>query len=187
MTWFRYKFCALLSAFRSKRVAYSSDKETPAREENMYFPFAEAMNCALEQLSDIQVEGIPEFKTHIAFVPCSDKGVKSDRSAPGSSFKPDIALMSLEDACEYHGVDRAGAPQLSEFITGVAKVSPSGSANWKNFLSAVEVKRRAVELPPLGFFDHSETQVSVIPDVDQRPDDKPDYPPPVTCKIDLIS
>ena len=37
----------------------------------MYVPFAEAMNHALELLSDIKVDGLTEFKTHVAFVPLS--------------------------------------------------------------------------------------------------------------------
>ena len=187
MTWFRLEFSTLLNVFGSKQSAYSPNKDqTSAREEHMYFPFAEAMNYALERSSDLIVDGLPQFETHIAFVPCN-KGVRSDRSKPGSSFKPDIALMSLEDAYKFHGVNQTGTHKLSELIGRIEKVPLSSSINWKAFLSAVEMKRRDAELPPLRLFDRPETQVSVIQDADKRLDEKPDDPPPATCKIDLIS
>ena len=186
MIWFRWEIFAPFNAFGSKRSAYSSDNgQMTAREENMYFPFAEAMNYALELSSDIEVDGLPQFKNHIAFVPCN-KGVQSDRIAPGSSFKPDLALMSLTDAWELHGFDPNEAPKLSELIEAVEKAPPPGSINWKTFLSAIEMKRMNAELPPLGVFDRPETQVSIIPEGGQRLDGKPDDPPPMTCKIDLI-
>jgi hypothetical protein len=133
------KISAFLTAFRSKS---SSEKY----EWDMYLPFTDAMNYALEQLSDIEVDGLPGFETHIAFVPC-DKGVKSDNDVSRSSYKPDIAVMSLQDACEFHQLETT-KPMLSEFITKITGKSPSGITNWKTVLSAVEVKRNKKTVRP---------------------------------------
>ena len=78
----------------------------------MYLPFAEALNHALEDLSKVQVNGLPGFKTHIAFVPCN-KLVSSNRKLPGSRFKPDIVVMLLQDARELHGLETVDTPSVS--------------------------------------------------------------------------
>ena len=152
----------------------------------MYVPFAEAMNYTLELLSDTEVDGLPKFKTHVAFVPCN-KGVKSDRIEPGSSFKPDITLMSLGDAYKFHQVGPTGASELSDFITKILRTSPSGSINWKTVLSAIEMKRKPVNFPELGVFTHRQTQVSIIQDVNERLDEKPGDSPPSTGRVKAIS
>jgi hypothetical protein len=153
----------------------------------MYLPFTEAMNYALERLSDIKVEALPDVKEHIAFVPCN-KNVKSDRSAPGSSFKPDIAIMSIQDAYEFHELDPTDGSKLSTFITEIKGKSPTGITNWKSVLSAVEIKRRPeASWAKLGTFDHQETQVSIIPDVDKWLDERQDESHPVTREIHVLS
>ena len=105
----------------------------------MHLPFTQALNCALRYLSKIQVDWLPEFDTHIVFALC-DKAVSSDRDAPGTLFKPDLAVMSLEDAWKFHNLP--DVPSISQFIDRTAKGLPSGSISWKTILSVVEMKRR---------------------------------------------
>ena len=151
----------------------------------MYLPFAEALNYALERVSVIGVNGLPEFKTHIAFVPCN-KRVLSDRNALGSSFKPDIAVMLLSDAREFHGLDKLDAP-VSQFISEISGKAPTGFASWKTVLSAVEVKRKKdmSSWSSLEAFRYQDRQAGVIQNVDQGLDEELDTSDsqPTTCKI----
>lgn len=154
----------------------------------MYRPFTGALNCALEPLSKIKVDGLPKFKSHIVFTVC-DKGVLSSRSLRGSSFKPDIAVMSIEDAQKFYGL---GQPQgnespLFQFMSGATEQSRSGSLCWNSILSVVEVKRKKDwtwgkldKLDP-------QVQVSVIPDSDDLLDEKLDDPQPNTRKTHVFS
>ena len=155
----------------------------------MYLPFAEALNYALEQLSGIQVDGLPELKSHIAFVPCN-KGVKTDGKPRGPALKPDIALMSIRGACEFYELDQLNVPNVSEFISKIAGNPPSGSTNWNTILSAVEVKRKSdmsgwASLPEA--FDRQDREVSVIQDADQQLDEMLDDSQPTTRKIRPLS
>ena len=151
----------------------------------MYLPFADAMNYALERLSNIEVNGLPKFKTHIAFVPCN-KRVQSNRATPGSSFKPDIAIMSIQDAYEFHELKQPDTPKLSKFISEIAEKSPSGLTNWGAVLSAIEIKRKKdADWAVLGEFDRQNSQVSVVQDADKRLDEKQDDSQPTTRKIDI--
>jgi hypothetical protein len=153
----------------------------------MYLPFTDAMNYALEHLSDIKVDGLPGLETHIAFVPYN-KGVKSNNGASRSSFKPDIAIMPLQDAYESHKLEKTGKLTLSEFITKITGKSSSGVTNWKTVLSAVEVKRdKNAVWPELGEFNVQGGQVSIVPDVDERLDEKMYDSQPTTRKINYFS
>ena len=144
----------------------------------MYAPFADAMNYALEHLSTIDVDGLPEFKAPIAFAPC-DRNVLSNRDSPGTAFKPDLAIMNLEDARELHGLNGLDAPKVSEFVSKIPKGPPVGSLGWKTILSAVEMKRkwnpRDCLLGALG-----------SQDADQQLDEEPDTSLPTTGKIDVF-
>ena len=156
-------------------------------ERHMYQPFTEALNYALEDLSRIKVDGLPEFKAHIVFAVC-DKGVSSSRNLSGSEFKPDIAVLSIKDACEFYGLGQlqANKSQVSQFISGAKDKSQSGTLRWNSILSAVEVKRRSkVSWAPLGKSD-PQGQVRVIPDADKRLDEEPDDSP-TTCKKYVLS
>lgn len=91
------------------------------------------------------MDGLPEFKTHIAFVPCS-KGVKSDHNSnhdlSGSSFKPNTTPVSVQDTgWDSYESDQPDTLKFSQFISEITGESPSGSTNWKTILSAVEIKR----------------------------------------------
>ena len=160
-------------------TAFDSKSSTYLPERDMYTPFADAMNQALECLSEIRLDGLPEFKTPIVFVPC-DKNVSSDRDSPGTQFKPDLAIMTLKDACELHGLDEPGAPTVSEFVSKIPEGSPVGSVGWKVILSAVEMKRRRDQPgdTPLGVSKSQGAQ-----DVDRQLDEEPDTSQPTTCKI----
>jgi len=153
----------------------------------MYLPFAEALNYALECVSNIRVDGLPEFQAHIAFVPCN-KSVSSDRDLPGSSFKPDLAIMSLRDARELYKLEDLDAPKVSQFVGEIAGGPPSGFTSWKAILSAVEVKRKDVSgWAPLEVFNYQNSQVNVVRDVDQRLDEKPGGSQPITRKTNELS
>jgi hypothetical protein len=173
--------------FRDFVTVFCSESSSFKFEWDVYLPFTEAMNYALECLSNVKVEGLPDFKKHIAFVPCN-RNVKSDRSAPGSSFKPDIAVMSIQDAYEFHGLGSTYGSKLSTFITKVKGKSPNGITNWKSVLSVVEMKRRPeAGWAKLGVFNRQETQVSIIPDVDKWLDERADEFQPATREIDVFS
>ena len=136
----------------------------------MYIPFTEALNCALGALSDIQADGLPEFKTHVVFIPC-DRQISSDRDLPGSSFKPDVALMSIQDARKFYQLDQLDTPEFSQFISKISGKSPPGFPSWKYILSAIELKRKSdASRVPLETFD-------------QRLDEGLDDSQPTTCKL----
>ena len=150
----------------------------------MYQPFAEALNYALERVSNIQVNGLPEFKSHIAFVPCN-KGLQSNRHLAGSRFKPDLAVMSLQNARELHKLERLDRPRVSEFLSEVAE-KPPPNFGWEAILSAVELKRKPQmsgwsPLPEV--FDYQDGQVGVTQYTDQRLDEKPYASKHTTRKI----
>lgn len=151
----------------------------------MYLPLSKALNYALEDLSNIQVDGLPEFRTHIAFVPCN-KGVQSDRELSGSAFKPDIALVSVQGAGEPHEFDQPNTPKVSRLISEITGEIPSGSARWKTLLSVVEVKLKkgVSSWAPLGVFKQQDRKVGTVTrDVDQLLDEKLDDSPPTTGKV----
>ena len=154
----------------------------------MYLPLATALNHALEELSEVQANGLPEFKSHIAFVPC-DAGVQSDRDLPGSSFKPDVALMSIQDARELHRLDRVDGPKVSRLIDEIAEKPIPCSTSWSTILSAVEVKRKSdmSGWASLREFGQQDRKVGPMRDADQRLDRKLDDSEPTTRKVDLLS
>jgi len=153
----------------------------------MYLPFAEALNYALERVSNIRVNGLPEFQAHIAFVPCN-KRVPSDRNLNGSLFKPDLAIVSLQDAREFYKFESPDAPELSQFVSEIAGDTPPGFTGWKAMLSAVEVKRgkdaAGWVLPKV--FDYQDKQVSVVRDADQRLDEKAGDSQSTTRKVNAL-
>ena len=140
----------------------------------MYLPLVKFMNYALELLADIEVDGLPKFKNHIAFVPCN-KGVQSDRAIGGCSFKPDIAIMSIQDAYNLYQLD--GPPELSGFTSQLSEKSPSG-LTWKAILSAIEIKQASAA---------SKGQDGVVRDVNERLDVELAGSQPTTCEIDALS
>jgi hypothetical protein len=150
-----------LNAFYSK---LSSAKD----ERHMYKPFSEALNYALEMLSEINVDGLPEFEEHIVFVPL-DEGVESDRDLEGSLFKPDIIIMSFDAACRFRNVRDTRTLTVSQFISKIppkastkkgSKANSSSRVGWKDVLSAVEMKRDPKDgWPLLGHFSENVPQI----------------------------
>jgi hypothetical protein len=134
----------------------------------MYKPFSEALNYALEKLSEINVDGLPEFEKHIVFVPL-DEGVESDRDLEGSLFKPDIIIMSFDAACRFRNVRDTRTLTVSQFISKIppkastkkgSKANSSSRVGWKDVLSAVEMKRGPKEeWPLLGHFSENVPQI----------------------------
>jgi len=142
----------------------SCSKTKSSTERGMYAPLSNALNYGLEHLSKIDVDGLPKIEDHIVFVP-SDKGVRSDRDLGGSSFKPDIVLMKLGNACDFCGIKLTRGLNVSQFINKIPmgttskttpsvqvakpgpsennppQISPIYQICWKDILSAVEVKR----------------------------------------------
>ena len=169
-------------------TSFHSKGSASQYEWNMYGPFTKALNYALGCLSAVEVDGLPGFKSHIAFVLCN-KRVSSDRDLAGSSFKPDIALMSIQDARKLYGLDEVDTPDVSQFNDEIAKKTVSGSSDWKTILSAVEVKRKKKTSgwAKLKLFRRQDRKVNVIRDVDQRLDEKRDDSQATTREIDLLS
>ena len=168
---------AFVTTFHSKVSASTSERD-------MYLPFAEALNYALEDLSNIRVDGLPGFKAHIVFMPC-DKPVLSDREMPGSSFKPDLVVMPLECARETHRLEGVDRPKVSEFLTKITGGS-SPVIRWKMVLSAVEMKRKQGKLSwaaPEVFSDENR-QVNIMRDTDRQLDEELGDSQPTTCKMD---
>ena len=120
-------------------TVFGSKSLSPTYEPDMYRPFAEALNYAFKCVSNIQVDGLPEFKAHIVFVPC-DNPIPSRRE---SLFKPDLVILSLQDARKFHQLEEVDAPDVSRFISEIEGRSLSG-LTWEAVLSAVEVDRKSV-------------------------------------------
>jgi hypothetical protein len=166
----------------------------------MDLSFTDAMNYALEHLSKIQVGGLPRFETHITFLPC-DTGVQSDCSTPGSSssssslsstseysFKPNIIVMSNQDACELYELDQTGTPILSEFVAKIAGKPLPELTNWTTVLSVVEMAHiRDANWAEVGKFNLQGGWFGLPQDVDKGLDKQLDDSQPATCKISVFS
>jgi hypothetical protein len=167
----------------------------------MDLSFTDAMNYALEHLSKIQVDGLPGFKTHIAFLPCNTR-VESGCSTPGSSFsssslsstpeysfKPKITVMSIQDAYELYELDQTGGPILSEFITKIAGKPLPCLTDRKTELSYVDMTRLAMYTgwPEVGEFHLQGGRVGLAQDADERLDEQLDGSQSATCKISVFS
>ena len=169
-----------VTAFHSKILSSVSRRNT-------HPPLAEALNYALGCLSDIQVNGLPELKTHIAFVPYNRR-VSSDSDLARSPFKPDIALMLIQDARKLYGLNQVDIPEVSRLVGEISGKSISSLTGWKTILSTVEVERRrgGPGWAPLGVFSHQDKQVIVTRDADQQLDQGPDDSQPITREINLL-
>ena len=176
MSWSHPSSTAFVTVFCSKSSSSIAERD-------MYIPFTEVLNGALGALSGIQVDGLPEFKAHVVFVPCN-KLIGSDRELPGSSFKPDVALMSIQDAREFYQLDQLDTPESFQSISKISGKSAPRFPSWNHILSAVELKRKSsVSQAPLGAFDRQDKQGDFTRDVDQRLDEGLDDSQPTTCKL----
>ena len=153
----------------------------------MYLPFAETMNYALEQLSDVKVEGLPEFKSHIAFVPC-DAREESDCGIPGSEVKPDLVIMQIQDAYGFYGLNQAEAPTLSQYVAKIKGRLPPDPTDWKTVLSAVELVRGPPKPWPRMRKKFTYQRRSLIPAqrASKRLNEKLDHPRSATRKMNVF-
>lgn len=176
--------------------ALRSRLSSSGEEHGVYAQLSDALNYGLECLSEIDVEGLPEFEDHIVFVP-SNEGVTSDWELESLLSKPDVALMRLVTACDFRGIKDTKGLTVSQFVskipeettskrhlpnasssTRVAKTEPSKSnpsqtvpayrVGWKDILSAVEVKRNPKKLPILETFTDEVASVADM-DTDEEP------------------
>jgi len=173
----------------SLHVVTAFDSKSSSRGLKACPPFADALNHALEQLANIQVNGLPGFKAHIAFVPCnndvsSDEG---DDDSPETSLRFNVAVMLLEDACKLHNLDKLDQRKVSQFIDET-KGTPSCFANWKAVLSVIEIewKEGPSGWPPLEAFEYRNGQVSVMRDTDQWLGGEPDTSKPTSREINVF-
>ena len=149
-------------------------------------PLADAFNYALGRLSAIEVEGLPEFKAHIAFAPYN-RHVESDRDSPGRPFKPDMVVMSLQDARDVYGVEEVDGPDLSRFVGEIEGRPPSRPASWKSILATVEVRLVDAKVRAAREQDRPAIVFNASRDKDQRPEDGQDGSLSAACKIDIHS
>ena len=168
-------------------TAFLSKKSVSTYTWDRCFPFAEALNHALEHLSDIQINGLPEFKTHIAFVPCNEEP-PFDRDSSGSSLEPDILLMSIQDARKFYELDQLDTPTVSQFISEIAGKSHCDFTSWKAVLSAVAIEWDGgiSGWASLEVSSQQDRKVGPTRDVSQRIDEKVDDSRHTTRKINLL-
>jgi len=128
----------------------------------MYDPLIKAFNCALDRLSRVDVDGLPEFKKErqIVFARSDTECIGTEAYLQGS-YEPDIILIKWSKfKTEYEYEDRS---YLESYISDIC-CKPSRDVpplSWRNILSTVEVehgdsegkaKARSVKLPYNGGF-----------------------------------
>ena len=176
----RLNLFAIVTSFISKAASQVCEQGT-------YLPFSAAMNYAFECLSEIEVDGLPKFRNHIAFVPCQERAIQSNRTTPGSLFKPDIAVMSIQDAYEFYEPGRSDAQKRKpcELMNEIARKTPSGSASWSTVLSVVEIKRsNAIWTTPEAGDDKGK-QINPTGNLNELLGEELDDSQQTTCKIRL--
>ena len=90
----------------------------------MYNPLIKAFNYALDRLSKLKVQGLPEFQEtrRIVFARSDAKCIKSENYLQGS-YKPDIVLVKWDT------------------FNSVYQSPGTANLRWCNVLSTIEVKR----------------------------------------------
>jgi len=108
----------------------------------MYNPLVGALNYALDQLSEFDVLGLPEFqeKRQIVFARSDAKSISS-ASYLGGSYKPDIILVKWNMFKKTH--ERLDAAYSESYESDICFKSGCDQPDlkWHNILSTVEVKR----------------------------------------------
>ena len=128
----------------------------------MYDLLIKAFNCALDRLSRVNIDGLPEFKKErqIVFARSDTECIRTETYLQGS-YEPDIILIKWSKfKTEYGYKDHS---YLESYISDIC-CKPGRDVpplNWRNILSTVEVKRgdsegkakaRSVKLPYNGGF-----------------------------------
>jgi len=108
----------------------------------VYDPLIKALNCALDRLSKVDVDGLPEFKKdrQIVFARSNTKCIETETYLQGS-YKPDIILIKWRKfKTEYEYEDYSYLESyISDICCRPGRDEPPLS--WRNILSTVEVRR----------------------------------------------
>ncbi|KAG1804617.1 hypothetical protein EV424DRAFT_1517365 [Suillus variegatus] len=110
-------------------------------ETSTYASFVKAANCALRELSKVNVQGIPAFKvddkTNILLHVNATKPIYQDHQDKQSERKPDIVIVSHQTALG----TKAHETQESQVLTETACKSPRDNFQWTDVRSTLELKR----------------------------------------------
>ncbi|KAG1805109.1 uncharacterized protein HD556DRAFT_1283541, partial [Suillus plorans] len=110
-------------------------------ETSTYASFVKAANCALRELSKVNVQGIPAFKvddkTNILLHVNDTKPIYQDHQDKQSERKPDVVVVSHQTALG----TKAHETQESQVLTETACKSPKDNFQWTDVRSTLEVKR----------------------------------------------
>jgi len=108
----------------------------------MYNPLVGALNYALDQLSEFDVPGLPEFqeKRQIVFARSDAKSISSASYLNGS-YKPDIVLVKWNMFKKTHQRSDAAYSESYESDICFKSGCDQPALKWHNILSTVEVKR----------------------------------------------
>ncbi|KAG1805113.1 uncharacterized protein HD556DRAFT_1437275 [Suillus plorans] len=111
------------------------------REPLTYAPFVKAANCALRELSKVNVDGIPAFKvddkTNVLLHVNDPKPIYQDHQDKQSERKPDVVVVSHQTALGM----KAHQTQESQVLTETACKSPKDNFQWTDVRSTLELKR----------------------------------------------
>ncbi|KAG1730207.1 hypothetical protein EDB19DRAFT_2011946 [Suillus lakei] len=110
-----------------------------------YAPFVRAANCALRELSELKIHGIPEFedddKTNILLHVNDTMPIYQDHQGRQSKRKPDVVVVSHQTAL---GENK----QKSQAVTETACKPPKDNFQWTDVRSTLlEFKRPQKHLP----------------------------------------
>ncbi|KAG2127931.1 uncharacterized protein EDB93DRAFT_1340893 [Suillus bovinus] len=117
------------------------------RETATYAPFVRAANCALHELSKVNVHGIPAFKvddkTNILLHVNDPMPIYQNHQGKQSERKPDVVVISRKTALG----TQAQQMQQPQVLTETACKSPKDNFQWTDVRSTLEFKRSRKLLP----------------------------------------
>ena len=108
----------------------------------MYSPLIKAFNYALDQLSKLEVPGLPEFQEErqIVFARSDAKCIESDSYLKGS-YKPDIILVKWDVFKRAQLCSSFAYPESYKSYICCESSHSQPTLSWRNLLSTIEVKR----------------------------------------------
>ncbi|KAG2346936.1 hypothetical protein BDR05DRAFT_759322 [Suillus weaverae] len=118
-----------------------------------YAPFVRAANCALRELSEVEVPGIPAFKvddkTNILLQVNDPTPIYQNHQGKQSECKPDTVVVSHQTALGAN----AHQMQESQVLAETACKSPKDNFQWTDVRSTLESKRprKALNHPPAAY------------------------------------
>jgi len=108
----------------------------------MYDSLIKALNCALDRLSKVDVDGLPEFKKErqVVFARSNTKRIETETYLQGS-YEPDIILIKWSKFKTEYEYEDYPYPEsyISDICCRPGRDEPPLS--WRNILSTVEVRR----------------------------------------------